>query len=471
MLRRKTSAFLASIAVFASAGAAVVATATAQAAPAAACNGNSHSSQLNFVPGFSGVAPYDVKLDLSNETIDPANGCTAVLDWGDGSAQVKPADNVTQQPHHYKDPGNYEVTLFLTWPGVQYTETADVFVGGRAGQAVVGRLQGADRKATAVRISQNQWTPPGSSPLGQADAVVLARADQFPDALAGAPLAAYKRAPLLLTDPTGLYQGADTEINRILPKGKTVYILGGPVAVSTGIDAQLVAEGYKVQRLYGDNRFATALQIAKVGLNDPPKVVVATGRDFADALAAGPLAAGPLSTRKAPADPSGQPAAIILTDGKGFFDQASIDYVHSKLQPNTPNSDCTRVTVVGGAAKAAVTPMAVGSCWDDKLVGTDRYDTSHLVFQRFSNIYVIGVATGTGFPDALAGGAYLANLNQPLLLTDPKSVTTAVGEIANGTHAQDGVADFDIFGGPAAVSDHVVYQLQQAVQTGSFPVP
>jgi len=139
---------------------------------------------------------------------------------------------------------------------------------------------------------------PGQT-LGQADAdaVVLARGDQYPDALAGVPLAAYKIGPLLLTDPDHLYPGAEGEIRRILPQGKIVYILGGPAAVSPAIDAQLVRDGYKVQRFFGNDRFGTAMAIAKQGLGDPKHVIVATGRGFADALAA--VRSPPVRTRSA----------------------------------------------------------------------------------------------------------------------------------------------------------------------------
>ena len=57
------------------------------------------------------------------------------------------------------------------------------------------RLAGVDRVDTAVKISQNSFPANGS-----ANAVVLARGDIFPDALAGAPLAVAKGGPLLLAN-------------------------------------------------------------------------------------------------------------------------------------------------------------------------------------------------------------------------------------------------------------------------------
>ena len=120
-------------------------------------------------------------------------------------------------------------------------------------------------------------------------------------------------------------------------------------------------------------------------------------------------------------------------------------------------------------SKAAVTPIATGSCWDDKLVGGDRYETAKLVYDRFSNVWTVIVATGTDFPDALAGGAYAANLDMPLLLTDPKDASPGVAAVAKATFSQNGVSQIVLLGGPAAVSNYVGYQLQQAASTGSLP--
>src|SRR5262245_20044119 len=66
-------------------------------------------------------------------------------------------------------------------------------VGAGGKSAVV--LAGADRIDTAIAVSKNSFPTTGS-----ANAVVLARGDLFPDALAGAPLAVNKGGPLLLAN-------------------------------------------------------------------------------------------------------------------------------------------------------------------------------------------------------------------------------------------------------------------------------
>ena len=160
--------------------------------------------------------------------------------------------------------------------------------GGVAAATVTGtpvtRLAGTDRIATAVAVSQNSF------PAGNAGAVVLARGDDYPDALVGGPLAAAKNAPLLLTEGSTLPGATATEIKRVLPAGGTVYVLGGTSAVPATVAGQLTSLGYSVVRYSGADRYATAVAVAKA-LGSPTTVLLATGTNFPDALAAGPAAA------------------------------------------------------------------------------------------------------------------------------------------------------------------------------------
>ena len=94
-----------------------------------------------------------------------------------------------------------------------------------SGDAVV-RFAGADRIATAVAVSQAAFAP------GGARAAVIARSDTYPDALAGAPLAAAKGGPLLLTARDALDGRVEAELGRALPPSSTVYLLGGTGALS-----------------------------------------------------------------------------------------------------------------------------------------------------------------------------------------------------------------------------------------------
>src|SRR5438093_848070 len=149
------------------------------------------------------------------------------------------------------------------------------------------RVRGQDRDGTAIAISASQFPSPDHP--GLAKAALLASDANYPDALAGAPLAIAKDGPLLLTAPSGMNAAVADEISRVAPKGATVYLLGGAAALDPSIDEQVRALGYVPQRVAGPNRFATAVTIANA-LGDPHEIIEASGRQFADALSAGAAA-------------------------------------------------------------------------------------------------------------------------------------------------------------------------------------
>lgn len=114
----------------------------------------------------------------------------------------------------------------------------------------VQRVSGATRIDTAIAASKDQFPNTGS-----AQAVVIARADNFPDALAGGPLAAKVGGPLLLTSSGSLDAAVQAEIQRVAPKGATVYILGGPKAIASGVEATISGLGDVSKRVQGSDRF------------------------------------------------------------------------------------------------------------------------------------------------------------------------------------------------------------------------
>jgi putative cell wall-binding protein len=301
---------------------------------------------------------------------------------------------------------------------------------------VVQRLGGSDRYATARAVSAAQW------PDGRAAAVVLARGDKAPDALAGVPLAARKGGPLLLTDPAALDTATRGEIDRVLGgpgSHKPIYLLGGASAVSPTIEQDLRRAGYNVQRLSGTDRYSTALAIAGQ-FPAGHEVIVATGLDFPDALAAGPLAA----QRNAP---------IVLSNGT-TIDPATAAFLRGKQV----------LDAVGGAAvKAAHTLPGVSV---HEYAGADRFATAITVANALTAslghpVTGAGVAYAFNFPDALTGGAYAATAGQPLLLTDSASSTP---ETLNTLHGLGpALANIEIFGGTAVVSQTTEDQITRAV--------
>jgi putative cell wall-binding protein len=306
----------------------------------------------------------------------------------------------------------------------------------------VFRIQGPDRVATAIDASQFLF---GDAPSG-AEAVVLARSDLFPDALAGVPLAAASAGPLLITPPTQLDSRVAAEIQRILPVDKPVYLLGGTGALSQAVEDQVKALGYTtVTRLAGPDRFATALEIAiqvEQVLGGPPfVVVVATGLNFPDALASGAAAGS---------------GGVVVLSNDARLPQSVRDYVVHKQQV-----DNALVATVGGPAVPSY-PEA-----DVAISGADRYQTAALVADVFFVLpgsegpVVAGLATGANFPDALSGGAVMALIGGPMLLTTP----TTLNEHPQAFLTQNRVTTDAalIFGGSGAVSNLVDGQVAAAI--------
>jgi len=283
--------------------------------------------------------------------------------------------------------------------------------------ADVGRLSGTDRFATAVAASLARF------PSGGASAVVLARADDYADALVGGPLAAQKNAPLLLTTGAALPTTTKAELSRVLGSGGHVYLLGGTSAIPASVEAQLEALGYQTTRLAGSNRYATAVDVADA-LGDPATVLLATGTNYPDALAAGPAAAH-------------SNGAVLLTAGSVMpSETATYLAAHAK----------TTYAIGGPAATAAPAAHAV--------VGTDRYSTAVAVATTFFVApTTLGIATGTNFPDALAAGALLAHVGAPLVLTSGGSLPTATLQYL--TSVASSATSAHLFGGTSAVSDSV----------------
>jgi hypothetical protein len=291
--------------------------------------------------------------------------------------------------------------------------------------ATPARVFGSDRESTAVAVSQAAFPDAAS-----ADAVVLARRDAYPDALAGGPLAMAKHAPLLLTSSASLDPVTQAEIQRVLAPGGTVYLLGGTSALSDAVSNAVSALGYQPVRLAGSDRFATAVSIAQE-LGNPATVYEASGTGFADALSAVPAAAA-------------QHGAILLTDGKA---QAGATGKYLAAHPGLHFA-------VGGPA-AEADPSA------RPMIGADRYATSEIVaLAAFPSASRAFVASSANFPDALAGGPWAASVDAPVLLAPPSGTLPGPIGAYLSTHT---LTDVTVLGGNTAVSDSVISEVATAL--------
>jgi putative cell wall-binding protein len=287
--------------------------------------------------------------------------------------------------------------------------------GGATTPSAPVRLFDADRFGTAIAVSTGEFATASS-----AGAVVLASSRDYADALVGTPLAAAKNAPLLFAHGGAVGAATQAEIQRVLPAGGTVYVLGGTAVMPASVVTAVTGLGYVVVRLAGADRFGTSLAVAHA-LGDPGKVLLATGISFPDALAAGPAAAH-------------VGGVVLLTNGPTM---TATVRAYLTAHPGT-------VWAVGGPAVAA-DPSAI------PLAGADRYATAVAVASvLFAAPTSVGVASGATFPDALSGGAFQAHAGGPMLLTAPESLTPVTGAYLND--AKSTVITTSLFGGPSALS-------------------
>lgn len=289
------------------------------------------------------------------------------------------------------------------------------------------RIAGADRIATSVAASTDLFAD------GKAGTVVLARSDAFPDALSGTPLAVAKDGPLMLTTTDALDPRVEAEIKRVLLAGKTVYLLGGTSALSDAIATRLTTIGYTVVRLFGPDRYGTALDVADKGLGNPGVLFLTTGLGFADALTAGAAAAA-------------KSGAVLLTAGSTMPASVSA-YIAA-------HSSATRYAVGGPAA--AADPMAT------PVVGADRYLTGRKVADTFfTSPTNVGLASGTNYPDALSGGVNVGLTGGPLLLSDPTSLTPTVLDYLTTNKAS--LIFGSVYGGTTAFGESVRQAAEGAI--------
>ena len=115
------------------------------------------------------------------------------------------------------------------------------------------QLTGSGRWETAIEISKNGWS--------SATEAIIVNDASIADALAATPFADAKNAPILLTGKDSLNEKTKAELKRL--GVKKVYIIGGVGTLTENVENLLKAEKLEVDRIQGDTRELTALEIAK----------------------------------------------------------------------------------------------------------------------------------------------------------------------------------------------------------------
>lgn len=126
--------------------------------------------------------------------------------------------------------------LFLTKPAYAVSDGVEL-------KDKVLRVYGENRYTTAIETSRKAFK--------LSDKVILAKGEDFPDALTGTTLANFYNAPILLTRKDTLNKETLEEIKRL--ETKEVFLLGGTEAFSQRVEDDL-GKDIKVTRLAGKDR-------------------------------------------------------------------------------------------------------------------------------------------------------------------------------------------------------------------------
>lgn len=250
---------------------------------------------------------------------------------------------------------------------------------------LTNRLSGLDRYQTAQAIAKDGWD--------ESDYAILAYGENYPDALAAAPLAKAYNAPILLTSSTTLQN--DTKQTLIDLKTKKVFIVGGHGVVLPQVETELSNMGITATRLAGADRYETAVKISEQ-LGPIKEIFVVTGEDYPDALSVAPIAAK-----------KNMPILLVPRDG---VPESVKNYINSQ--------SITKTYIIG---QADTISFEAGNQFPntERIIGSDRFERNVAIIKQFKadlNTDYFCVATGDGFADALTGSAYAAKKSAPILL-------------------------------------------------------
>ena len=284
------------------------------------------------------------------------------------------------------------------------------------------RLEGNDRFGTAAEVSQHTYET--------AETVVIVRGYNFPDALAGAPLAYKLKAPILLASKTNLSPEVVNEIKRL--GASKAIILGGTDVVPGTVKDQLNKMGLQVERISGDDRFETAAKIAD-RLGPYNQAVIAYGMDFPDALSIAPYASE-----------HGYPILLSKKNELPAVTNKALNGINKTIVVGGPD------VISNGVFNKIPNPT--------RYAGINRYATAAAIVNGlYSDYETVYMASGMNYPDALTGSVAAAQNHAPMYLVKKDKIPDETNELIQNNHP----SSYILLGGREAISEVVENQLDK----------
>jgi putative cell wall-binding protein len=343
----------------------------------------------------------------------------------------------------------------------------------------VVRIAGPNRYATAAQIAASFGDLSGKT-------VVIARGDNFPDALAASYLAGKSEVPILLTRTNQV--PVETFAALRFGGATDVVLIGGTGAISSQVEAVLAATHtydfgsntpnsatLNVSRIGGVNRYQTARLVAESagldeggtlgirtdgGCSEAKTAILASGENFPDALAAGGLAYHGANADGINGCGSG-PLPLLLTQRDGL-PGATV----AALQ----ELGIRQILLLGGSqAVAPVVESALQSLPNvtvKRIAGSNRQETAIDLARLLLGPEEIGnwrseraiFTRPDAFPDALTASALSGTQLAPIYLTES---TTNLGDDVSQAILDYPVPTYvaGLIGGTEALSNDVATDL------------
>lgn len=306
------------------------------------------------------------------------------------------------------------------------------------------RIEGPSRFETAVAISQTIW-PTEAGPIPY---VYIINGLGYADALSAGPAAASRGGLLMPVLKTSIPDAVQAELTRLQPE--KIIVVGSPLAISLEVETALeayVSDPADIERIAGASRYDTSLAIVADAFSsaNTSSVFISTGRNYPDALAAGPAA-------------HNIGGAVLLVDG---LSSTGINASQRQLLIDLGRPDLLitgGANVVSESVVASLEETLDGGREALRLAGTSRFDTARVI-----NAFAFGftetypdfalVANGLGYADALTGGPLASALGAPMYLSLPQCLSQDVfGDLLNLI-----VTEAYALGSPLALSDRVLF--------------
>ncbi|WP_061994279.1 cell wall-binding repeat-containing protein [Clostridium sp. ATCC 25772] len=195
------------------------------------------------------------------------------------------------------------------------------------------------------------------------------------------------------------------------------------------------------ERIYGQDRIETSVQISKHGWeNGSDSVVIAAAYDFADALSAAPLA----KKNNGP----------IILNGKSSLPVNTVNEI-KRLNPK-------KVFILGGekAISKEVEKQLkdIGISQVERIFGKTRYETSLKVAEKLGKVDSAFVTNGQTYADALSVSSIAASMNAPILYTEKDKLKSDVKNYIN----ENEISKAYFIGGNGVLSDDVLKDIKNS---------